>query len=468
MATADEERDADLAAGRLDGAALAARTTNYTLRAKLDDQPALPAIPAKPLEILLPEAFEGWPRTFFAVVEDPESGVATIMSATQQDAWSDYKLSYIANLVADASLNVAPPYLGAKQVQPDSPFLLIPPQDLAAAYADVLDKGDDSEYADLFDAETDSFRAQIASDRAQRLEDFNKTGAKTGKLSFSADAGTQAPVALATLDSGAIVAVTVNESDTVTPTNDDAVIKVDGNPVVKTLAGVTQSATGFTTTFADQLFFFVPAESSSERIRFLGLLLRHPRSQGGEEAVTDPMPGAVLRGAVDLTALRTRASQPATAPAENAPAPALVFDVTDATFPQVLELSRSVPVVIDLWAEWCGPCKQLSPVLEKVVTELGGQLVLAKVDVDANPQIAQGFRAQSIPMVVALVAGQPVPLFTGAVPEQQVRDVFAQLLQLAAQHGVTGTVPVGEAPEPGGGARAPAPAPRGVRRDRGR
>jgi putative thioredoxin len=119
----------------------------------------------------------------------------------------------------------------------------------------------------------------------------------------------------------------------------------------------------------------------------------------------------------------------------------LVFDMTDASFPQVLELSRSVPVVVDLWAEWCGPCKQLSPILEKVVAELAGRLVLAKVDVDANPQLAQGFRAQSIPMVVALVAGQPVPLFTGAVPEQQVREVFGQLLQLAAQHGVTGTVP---------------------------
>lgn len=118
------------------------------------------------------------------------------------------------------------------------------------------------------------------------------------------------------------------------------------------------------------------------------------------------------------------------------------MDVTDETFPEVLELSRTVPVVIDLWAEWCGPCKQLSPILERVVTELGGRLVLAKVDVDANPQLSQAFRAQSIPMVVALVGGQPVPLFTGAVPEQQVREVFAQLLQLAAQNGVTGSVTV--------------------------
>lgn len=158
---------------------------------------------------------------------------------------------------------------------------------------------------------------------------------------------------------------------------------------------------------------------------------------------------AALRGAVDLSALKNRpapaagASAPAKPRAEGAPgALPLVFDVTDATFGEVLELSRRVPVVVDLWAEWCGPCKQLSPVLEKVVTELGGRLLLAKVDVDANPQLQQAFRAQSIPMVVALVAGQPVPLFTGAVPEEQVRQVFDQLLQLAAQNGVTGTVPV--------------------------
>jgi putative thioredoxin len=178
--------------------------------------------------------------------------------------------------------------------------------------------------------------------------------------------------------------------------------------------------------------------------------------------VTDPTLGASLRGAVDLSSLRNRPA-PA-APGEKAPegagvvVPSLVLDVTDETFPQVLELSRTVPVVVDLWAEWCGPCKQLSPVLEKVVVELGGRVVLAKVDVDANPQLSQAFRAQSIPMVVALVAGQPVPMFTGAVPEQQVRDVFAQLLQLAAQNGVTGSVAVdGVAPEEETPAEPPLP-----------
>lgn len=174
---------------------------------------------------------------------------------------------------------------------------------------------------------------------------------------------------------------------------------------------------------------------------------------------------AALRGAVDLSSLRNRPAAPApgAAPAQDgAESPATggyIVDVTDATFGQILELSRSVPVVVDLWAEWCGPCKQLSPILEKVVTEYAGRIVLAKVDVDANPQLAQSFRAQSIPMVVALIAGQPAPMFTGAVPEEQVRQVFEQLLQVAAQNGVTGSVgaPQADAAEDGEPAEAPLP-----------
>ncbi|MGO2746321.1 tetratricopeptide repeat protein [Microbacterium sp.] len=161
---------------------------------------------------------------------------------------------------------------------------------------------------------------------------------------------------------------------------------------------------------------------------------------------------AALRGAVDLSTLRNRPTaptNPAQAAADGADAApgGFIVDVTDATFGQILELSRTVPVVVDLWAEWCGPCKQLSPILEKVVTELGGRVVLAKVDVDANPQLKQSFRAQSIPMVVALIGGQPVPMFTGAVPEEQVRQVFDQLLQVAAQNGVTGSVGGEQQPE---------------------
>ncbi|MCK2027286.1 tetratricopeptide repeat protein [Microbacterium sp. SSW1-47] len=170
--------------------------------------------------------------------------------------------------------------------------------------------------------------------------------------------------------------------------------------------------------------------------------------------MTDISPAA-LRGAVDLSSLRNRPTPssgggPAT---QGQGITDVVVDATDETFGEVLEISRTVPVVVDLWAEWCGPCKQLSPIIEKVTRELGGRVLLAKVDVDANPQLAQSFRAQSIPMVVALIAGQPVPMFTGAVPEQQVREVFAQLLQVAAQNGVSGTLSISgdvaaDAPEP--------------------
>ena len=156
-----------------------------------------------------------------------------------------------------------------------------------------------------------------------------------------------------------------------------------------------------------------------------------------------PVPGTNLRGAVDLTAITRPAPQAPPAGPRPAGAAAVVLDVGEADFDAVLQQSLTVPVVVDLWAVWCGPCKQLSPVLEKLAVEYGGRFVLAKVDVDANPRIAQAFQAQSIPMVVALIKGQPVPMFTGAVPEAQARQVIDELLKVAAQNGVSGTVDTG-------------------------
>lgn len=142
-----------------------------------------------------------------------------------------------------------------------------------------------------------------------------------------------------------------------------------------------------------------------------------------------------ISGAVDLSALKTAAPSSSASAAGG-----VIVDVTDATFAEVVQQSATVPVVIDLWAEWCQPCKTLGPILEKLATEYGGKFLLAKVDVDSNPQIAQAFQVQSIPTVVALLAGQPVPLFQGAYPESQIRQVLDQLLQVALQNGVTGTV----------------------------
>jgi putative thioredoxin len=103
-------------------------------------------------------------------------------------------------------------------------------------------------------------------------------------------------------------------------------------------------------------------------------------------------------------------------------------DVTDATFQSdVLDRSQQVPVVVDLWAEWCGPCRTLGPVLERVVGETGGQVALAKVDIDSNPQVAAAFQVQSIPAVFAISQGKVVDSFIGALPEPSVREFVAKL-----------------------------------------
>ena len=152
------------------------------------------------------------------------------------------------------------------------------------------------------------------------------------------------------------------------------------------------------------------------------------------------------RGGVDLAALAAAKEAAAQAAASRASAPAgVIVEVTEDNFETlVLQQSMTVPVVVDLWATWCEPCKQLSPVLEKLVAEAGGRLVLATVDVDAQPRIAAAFRVQSIPTVVAVVGGQPLPLFQGAVPESQVKAYLGELLKAAEEAGVSGVV--GEAP----------------------
>lgn len=273
VAEADAAANADLLATRMTGVALEERKTNYAVRSKVPDFAPMAAIPTSPLEIILPQAYDSWPRTVMTVVVDRDDTTAppSIMLLTQADPWTDYKLAYVAKLEASTRLpDVAPASIGATMVPPDSTFLLLPPNQLAKAYADLLASGKDSKYAGMFDESGDLFRQIVAGDREKRLAKFNETGAETGSLTFGQAPGNFEPLALATLENGAIVAVSLFESDTVKPNNDDAVIKLDESPVYEALAGTKQSAKGFTTTFSDQLFFYVPTQGSTEKIRLLG------------------------------------------------------------------------------------------------------------------------------------------------------------------------------------------------------
>lgn len=157
-------------------------------------------------------------------------------------------------------------------------------------------------------------------------------------------------------------------------------------------------------------------------------------------------------GAVDLGARQAaakRRQQAAQSPAGGASE--YVFEATEATFnTDVVARSSTVPVIVDLWAQWCGPCKQLSPVLEKLAEEANGAWLLAEVDVDANPQLSTALQVQSIPMVIAVVGGQIVDGFLGALPEAKVRQWIGQVLAAAEQMGL---------PSAGAGAREQGEAP---------
>lgn len=167
-----------------------------------------------------------------------------------------------------------------------------------------------------------------------------------------------------------------------------------------------------------------------------------------------PPRGLNLRGAVDLSALRRPSSPPSgtapgapaggarpAAPAGDGPTlPSPVLDVTVETFEALVQLSTTVPVVVDLWTPRSPASRDFSDLLGRVTTELAGRLVLGHVDVDTQPQIAQAFGVQQVPAVMAVLGGQPVPLFEGAATEEQVRQIFDRLLALAAQQGVTGSV----------------------------
>ncbi|MDQ0768674.1 putative thioredoxin [Pseudarthrobacter defluvii] len=192
-----------------------------------------------------------------------------------------------------------------------------------------------------------------------------------------------------------------------------------------------------------------------------------PASRPVPPAAANPLN---LRGAVDLSSLKRPASPSGQSPSGSAPSsaagaqgaqpegatggPELRVNVTEANFQQLVELSAQVPVVFALWAPYSPESGRMLDTLDRLVASYGGRLVLGAADIEAFPQLAQAFQVQAVPTAVAVLKGQPVPLFQGAADEQQVRSLFDELLKVAAANGVTGSLDAGRAGEPG-----PAPLP---------
>nr|WP_245694417.1 tetratricopeptide repeat protein [Actinopolyspora mzabensis] len=164
--------------------------------------------------------------------------------------------------------------------------------------------------------------------------------------------------------------------------------------------------------------------------------MTRPDPRQNSDAAQSSAAAASMAGAVDLSGLKNRADAQAKSAGsggnsggDSGGAGASVVEVTEANFQaEVVDRSMQVPVVVDLWATWCQPCKQLSPILEKLAGEGGGSWVLATIDVDNNQRIAQLFGVQSIPTVIAIAGGQPVEAFQGMQPEEQIRQWITSIL----------------------------------------
>lgn len=266
-AEADAALDPAKAGIRFAGPALVERTSNYTIRGKNAEYPGPTLIPASPVTLTLPQATDSWPRTVMTVIQDKTDDTVppTVLVMNQENPRSNYQVVYAEKLLEGARLeNVAPATIGAASVPPDSKLVVLPPDQLAAAYADVIINGDSSKYAAEFNAEGDVFRTQIAADREKKKAGLSSTAS----IEFSAEAGPGPNIALATNDSGAIVAVNIHENEVTKVVTTGATVKPSG--AVAALSGLTETAKGTQATYGDQLLFYVPGVNSGEKITLLG------------------------------------------------------------------------------------------------------------------------------------------------------------------------------------------------------
>lgn len=266
----DESRDAERLTERFTGPALEARQANYKIRGVNADHPKLPAIPAAPLTLTLPQQASGWPRTVLTIAQnsDDETVAPTALVLQQETPRDNYKILYATALVPDADVpEVAPASIGAPPINPEFKGLVMPTGQVATAYADVLLKGSESEFAEFFDTANDPILAQLGPEGQQAIA---ADLPETADIAFSNAVGDSLTVALATNDSGALVTVSLTQTEKVTP-NDGGTIGFEAGAPGAALSGFDEkSAKGVQREIGIQLMFYVPAIGSDEQIRLLG------------------------------------------------------------------------------------------------------------------------------------------------------------------------------------------------------
>jgi hypothetical protein len=268
---ADADKDAKLAATRLDGPALLSRVANYKVTAKDASLATITAFAGGKVELLLPQQNDGWPRSVFAVVDsvDPDAAPAGMM-VVQESPRDNYKVRYLVTLEPGLSVPpMAPATIGSVGLLPDNGFGILQPDQLAASYGAILIQGDKAPDLDLFDAETDTLRTDIGFDAKQKSKkDIEAKG--SAKIVFTNGASPFDPISFPTNDSGQVVAVSLDDIETVTPVEAGAAI--NATPVVKAMSGVARSAKGYVATYGVQLLFYVPSVSAATgtKIQLLG------------------------------------------------------------------------------------------------------------------------------------------------------------------------------------------------------
>ncbi|TFD62675.1 hypothetical protein E3T39_01650 [Cryobacterium suzukii] len=269
-ADADVNLNAETIATRFTGPALEQRLANYKIRAVDPAVAPLIALAGAPLTFTLPQQTNSWPRVVMTVIQDEnEPSIPTMAVILKQESpRTNYQVEYLFALEQSAHVpKVAPAVVGAPAIAPDNKLLLLPPNELAAAYADILLQGEASPSFGLFESEGDNFRVQVADLNAAKIAALPSTAS----IEFAAAAGSDEAVALATNDSGSIVAVSMTETETVKPVDTGATVGPAADALAtKALSGITTTAKGFQNTYRDQLLFYVPTAGSSDKIVLLG------------------------------------------------------------------------------------------------------------------------------------------------------------------------------------------------------